>query len=63
MSDEFRKPKVNLGRVQEQELIRELSDLLKRAIATQGEFSADEWKRMEEAQRRAYVYKHPEVLD
>lgn len=44
-------------------LILELSDLLKRSQATQGELDPDERERMEVAQRRAYVFKHPEVLD
>ena len=44
-------------------LILELSELLKRSQATQGELDPDERERMEVAQRRAYVFKHPEVLD
>lgn len=44
-------------------LILELSNLLNRSQATQGELAPDEHERMEAAQRRAYVFKHPEALD
>lgn len=42
-------------------LVMTLSELLGEAIRTQGEMTKRGWERMEEAQRKAYVVRHPEV--
>lgn len=44
-------------------LIMELSELLTTAVRTKGELPGRGWERMEEAQRKAFAVKHPEVLD